>query len=233
MRHILTVPVIFFLSACNTTPHLASLNSDSEKMSYAIGHVTGKMFQGRIQEQELDNDQFFEALRLTAEMNEYELRMTEEEISKYSKMHEERLVSIQDEKRAVESVQNLKAGLVYREQNAASSNVKVLENGLQYEVLTSNEKGAHPGREDTIVAHYRGTFIDGTEFDSSIEKGIPATFTIDRMIPGWQAVLPLMRNGEKWRIVLPPALAYGENGRGQIGPNQTLIFEIDLLDIKN
>lgn len=90
-----------------------------------------------------------------------------------------------------------------------------------------------PGPDDTVVVHYRGTLIDGTEFDSSHSRGVPATFPLSGIIPGWKEILQLMRPGDKWNVVIPPELAYGERGAGaNIGPNETLIFEIELLEVK-
>lgn len=231
MRHLL-LPAIFILSACSTTTTNAPLESDDDKMAYAIGHLTGKMFQGLIQEQQLDKEQFFEALRVTAEMREDDLRMSEDDIAIYSKMHEERLLAAQKERRTEEALKNEAEGLAYRDRNASSEAVQVLESGLQYEVLENNGNGNFPKKDDVVVVHYKGTFVDGTEFDSSFQRGSPASFNLNRMIQGWQIALPLMQVGEKWRIVLPPELAYGEAGQGSIGPNQTLVFEIDLLEIE-
>ena len=126
---------------------------------------------------------------------------------------------------------NAKDGAAFREQFAKNKGVKKTDSGLLYQVLTEG-KGAKPKPTDTVKVHYRGTLPDGTEFDSSYKRGEPATFQVDQIIPGWQQALVMMPKGSKWKVVLPPELAYGTQGAGRaIGPNQTLVFEIELLDI--
>lgn len=117
-------------------------------------------------------------------------------------------------------------------ENGAKTGVTTLASGLQYEVLTAGE-GAKPAPEDTVVTHYHGTLPDGTVFDSSVDRGQPASFRVDRVIAGWTEALQLMSIGSKWRLVIPSDLAYGERGTGSsIPPNATLVFEVELLDIK-
>jgi FKBP-type peptidyl-prolyl cis-trans isomerase FklB len=116
--------------------------------------------------------------------------------------------------------------------NAARPEVTTTASGLQYEVLEAGS-GSSPGPRDMVVTHYHGTLVDGTVFDSSVERGEPAQFGVHQVIPAWTEALQLMTVGAKWRIACPPALAYGERGAGGvIGPNTALVFEIDLIDIK-
>jgi len=123
-------------------------------------------------------------------------------------------------------------GAKYLEENKARDGVKVTDSGLQYEVITEGE-GAKPTAEDTVSVHYAGTLIDGTEFDSSIARGQPAEFPLNGVIPGWTEGLQLMNTGSKYRFVIPSELAYGDSGAGQaIGPGATLVFEVELLEIK-
>jgi len=105
------------------------------------------------------------------------------------------------------------------------------DSGLQYRVITAGS-GRKPTVDDTVVVHYHGTFVDGNVFDSSYDRGEPATFTVGGIIKGWQEVLPLMSEGGKWNVVIPADLAYGANGAGRIGPNETLVFDIELIEIK-
>lgn len=125
-------------------------------------------------------------------------------------------------------------GVAFQEANKKKAGVTVLPNGLQYEILKAGEAGGtKPRAIDTVVVHYLGTLIDGTKFDASTDRGEPATFPLNGVIPGWTEILQHMTRGAKWRVVIPSELAYGERGAGgAIGPNATLIFEIELLDIK-
>jgi FKBP-type peptidyl-prolyl cis-trans isomerase FklB len=125
-----------------------------------------------------------------------------------------------------------KRGEAYLAANRGKPGVKVLDSGLQYKVAKSGE-GKSPKPTDTVSVHYRGTLVSGTEFDSSYKRGQPATFPVNGVIRGWQEVLPLMKEGDKWEIAIPAALAYGDRGAGSaIGPNETLLFEIELLSVK-
>ncbi|MFU8837474.1 MAG: FKBP-type peptidyl-prolyl cis-trans isomerase [Thiohalomonadaceae bacterium] len=125
------------------------------------------------------------------------------------------------------------AGDKFRADNKKKKGVKELPNGIQYQEMNAG-KGQKPKLSDTITVHYHGTLINGEVFDSSVARNEPATFPLNRVIPGWQEVLPMMQIGAKWRVVIPPDLAYGEQGSGgPIGPNETLIFEIELLSIDN
>ncbi len=121
----------------------------------------------------------------------------------------------------------------FMQANAARDEVTVTDSGLQYEVLESGS-GERPGPGSTVVTHYHGTFVDGTVFDSSVERGAPAEFGVNQVIPGWTEALQLMSVGDKWRIACPPKLAYGEQGAGDsIPPNTALVFEIHLIEIKD
>ncbi len=127
--------------------------------------------------------------------------------------------------------ENLEAGLSFLEENKKKEGVVSLPSGLQYEVLQEGD-GAKPKETDTVTCHYHGMLIDGKVFDSSVQRGIPASFPLNRVISGWTEALQLMSVGSKWRIYLPPHLAYGEQQAGpMIGPNSTLIFEVELLGI--
>jgi FKBP-type peptidyl-prolyl cis-trans isomerase FklB len=116
-------------------------------------------------------------------------------------------------------------------ENAKKDGVVTTDSGLQYEILEEGD-GATPKATDKVIAHYEGTLIDGTVFDSSIQRGEPATFPVNGVIQGWQEVLQMMKEGGKWRVVIPGNLAYGPQGAGEmIGPNETLIFDIELIAI--
>jgi FKBP-type peptidyl-prolyl cis-trans isomerase FklB len=119
---------------------------------------------------------------------------------------------------------------IFLEQNKQKDGVMTTESGLQYLIL-SEGKGNNPTLNDNVTVHYHGTLIDGTIFDSSVDRKQPATFPLNGVIPGWQEALQMMSVGSKWKIFIPSELAYGESGAGAIGPNSTLIFEVELLSI--
>jgi FKBP-type peptidyl-prolyl cis-trans isomerase len=127
---------------------------------------------------------------------------------------------------------NLEKSNLFLEENAKKEGVKKLASGLQYKVLTAGT-GKSPVAEDTVRVHYTGKLIDGTTFDSSVERGQPAEFGVGQVIPGWRQALQEMKVGDKWMLYIPPQLAYGEQGGpgGRIGPNEALIFEVELLEI--
>jgi FKBP-type peptidyl-prolyl cis-trans isomerase FklB len=126
---------------------------------------------------------------------------------------------------------NLKAGQAFLEANKSRPGITALPSGLQYEVITEGI-GMKPSARNKVTCHYHGTLIDGTVFDSSVKRGQPATFPLNMVIKGWTEGLQLMPTGSKWRFFIPPHLAYGDRQTGaQIGPNSTLIFEVELLDV--
>ena len=127
---------------------------------------------------------------------------------------------------------NRAEGEAFLEENAERAGVVTLSSGLQYEVLEEGD-GATPKRRSTVVVHYAGTLIDGTPFDSSIARGEPAKFPVNRVISGWTEALQLMQVGDKWRLFIPADLAYGDRGVGPvIAPGSTLIFEVELLEVQ-
>ena len=120
---------------------------------------------------------------------------------------------------------------IFLEQNKQKDGVMTTESGLQYLILSEGNRGNNPTLNDNVTVHYHGTLIDGTIFDSSVDRKQPATFPLNGVIPGWQEALQMMSVGSKWKIFIPSELAYGESGAGAIGPNSTLIFEVELLSI--
>ena len=138
----------------------------------------------------------------------------------------------QEKEAAVSGEKNKKEGDEFLAKNKAKEGVKTTASGLQYKIIVEGT-GAAPAATDTVVCHYKGTLIDGTEFDSSYGRGEPATFQLNQVIKGWQEALQLMKVGGKSQIVVPSDLAYGERGAGRdIGPNATLLFDIELLSAK-
>lgn len=203
------------------------LETPEERLSYTIGMDIG----GSLAEQniDLDLDLLVEALR--ASYNGEETRLTEEEaLAERDAFMQRRQQQMQAE-REEEAVINLEKGEAFLAENADREGVTVTESGLQYRVIEEGE-GASPTAEDRVTVHYRGTLIDGTVFDSSYDRGEPATFALNQVIPGWTEGVQLMKEGAKYEFFVPAELAYGEQGRpGPIGPNSTLIFEVELLEI--
>jgi FKBP-type peptidyl-prolyl cis-trans isomerase FklB len=127
---------------------------------------------------------------------------------------------------------NKTEGEAFLAANAKKEGVVTLPSGLQYQILTEGQ-GENPKATDQVTVQYRGTLIDGTEFDSSYSRGQPATFRLNQVIKGWTEALQLMKPGAKWKLFVPAALAYGDKGAGpKIGPNSTLIFEVELISVK-
>jgi FKBP-type peptidyl-prolyl cis-trans isomerase len=136
-----------------------------------------------------------------------------------------------EEKQIAAAEKNLKAGEAFLAANAKKEGVKTTASGLQYKVIKAGT-GASPKPTDIVKVHYTGTLVDGTVFDSSVQRGEPATFPVNGVIPGWTEALQLMKVGDKWQLVIPSKLAYGEQGPRAIGPNSTLIFDVELLGIE-
>lgn len=217
------------LTACGDNASNVKLDSEDKKAAYSLGYRTGEQMQGRMEG--IDLDAFLAGMRSGAVGEEGKALMSSEDMDAAITAFQQKKMEEQEAEMAREADENLAAGAAYRSTHAEQEGVKVTDSGLQYEVLASGT-GASPKAEDTVVAHYHGTLIDGTVFDSSVDRGEPATFPLNRVIQGWQEALPMMKVGDKWRIVLPPHLAYGEQGAGGvIGPNATLIFEVELKDI--
>jgi FKBP-type peptidyl-prolyl cis-trans isomerase len=126
---------------------------------------------------------------------------------------------------------NIKAGNEYRDKNKKTAGVVELKSGVQYRVIKKGN-GKKPSATDTVKVHYKGTLVDGKEFDSSYKRNEPMTFPVNGVIRGWQEILPMMPVGSTWNVVIPPEMAYGPRGQGAIGPNSTLVFDIELLSIK-
>jgi FKBP-type peptidyl-prolyl cis-trans isomerase len=135
------------------------------------------------------------------------------------------------EARVSAGLDNKKKGEAFLAENKSKDGVVALSDGLQYRILKAGD-GRKPSEADTVVCNYRGTLIDGTEFDSSHRQGQPATLKVSGVIPGWREALMLMPAGSRWQLFIPPQLAYGQQGSGRIGPNETLLFEVELVDVK-
>jgi FKBP-type peptidyl-prolyl cis-trans isomerase len=164
-------------------------------------------------------------------MGDKELMMTPEQLSETNAALQQKMQAQAQSQQQEAGETNRKEGEAFLAENKSKEGVKITESGLQYEVLSEGE-GDKPGATDTVTVHYRGTLLDGTEFDSSYSRGEPATFALNQVIPGWTEGLQLMTPGSKYKLYIPSELAYGERGAGnQIGPNSTLVFEVELMEV--
>jgi len=206
-----------------------ALKSDKDKVSYAIGVNIGKS----MRKDTVDVDPAIFSRGMKDALAGGKLLLTDDEIKAT-------LTKLQTELRARQEVAmqkagdiNKKAGDDFLAQNKTKEGVVALPDGLQYKVLKQGN-GPKPTATDSVVCNYRGTLLDGTEFDSSYKRGQPATFPVNGVIKGWTEAVQLMPVGSKWQLFIPADLAYGNRGAGaDIGPNATLIFEVELLSIQN
>ena len=202
----------------NTSEKSFDATSEVENASYLIGFRQAQNIQAE------GGD--------VIDMSAYELGARDAIAGKESQVpeeNEERLMAVL--KQALMQKKSA-SGESFMEENAARSEVTTTASGLQYEVLIEGT-GPMPSATDTVVTHYHGTLTDGTVFDSSVDRGSPASFPVNRVIAGWTEALQMMGVGSKWRLVIPPNLAYGERGAGAaIPPNATLVFEVELLEIQ-
>jgi FKBP-type peptidyl-prolyl cis-trans isomerase len=197
------------------------LKTDKDKVSYGLGMMIGD----RVLSNYGDVDYDLLLAGIKAQKSGDGTLITIEEAQAVLQEQQQR-------EAAEKAAEAQKAGEAFLKENAAKEGVTVTDTGLQYEVLTQGD-GPMPTLEDTVSVHYVGTLIDGREFDSSIARGEPASFPLKGVIPGWTEALQLMNVGSKNRLVIPSDLAYGERGAGElIGPGATLVFEVELLEIK-
>jgi FKBP-type peptidyl-prolyl cis-trans isomerase FklB len=193
-------------------------------MSYIIGMDMGK----NLKDQSIDIDQAALARGIKDALSGGKSSLTDEEIRQTMTAFQKEMMA----KSQALGEKNKKEGEAFLAGNKKKQGVITLPSGLQYKVISAG-KGKKPKPTDTVTVQYRGTLIDGTEFDSSYRRGQPATFPVNGVIPGWTEALGLMQEGAKWQIFVPSNLAYGEKGTGgQIGPNATLIFEVELISIQ-
>jgi len=200
-----------------------ALTTRKQKFSYALGMNIGQGLGANLKKQSVQVDPALVSQGLKDALAGTKTRLTEEE----AKVRKQ-----QQEKAQEAAATNKKDGEAFLAENKSKEGVVTLPSGLEYKILTAGT-GPKPAASDTVVCNYRGTLINGTEFDSSYKRGQPATFGVGQVIKGWTEALQLMPVGSKWQLVIPSSLAYGERGTGaEIGPDATLIFEVELLSIK-
>ena len=202
------------------------MSSDKDKLSYAVGWEFGADLKRR--NQEFDVEAVVAALRdavgdqtpkvAVEEMRElltaFQEKLRQEQLAAFQQLAEENKV------KSEEFLQN----------NRSKTGIVVLESGVQYRIIEEGD-GARPGMEDAVEVHYRGSKMDGREFDSSFARGVPQNFKVKEVLLGWQEVLPLMKSGSTWQVFVPPELAFGVRGQPPVGPNEALTFDIKLVQI--
>jgi FKBP-type peptidyl-prolyl cis-trans isomerase FklB len=203
----------------------SALKDQKDKVSYGIGMSIGSSL--KMQGAEVNVDLLARAIKDTLSSNA--MLMTQQEMQDTLRTWQTEMRNKRMEQMKVQGEENKKKGQAFLEENAKKPGVTTLPSGLQYKVLASGS-GKSPTTNDTVKAHYKGTLIDGTEFDSSYTRGQPLSSPVTRLIRGWTEALLKMKVGDKWQLVIPGDLAYGERGSPpKIGPNATLVFEMELL----
>ena len=206
----------------------SELKTQKDKVSYIIGTDIGTNL--KKQAIDISPELLLKGIKDALAGSKY--LMTTEEITECMTSYRQEMMGKQAEKMAKVGEANKKAGEAFLEANKKKDSIKVLPSGMQYKVIVEGT-GKMPTANDTVTTNYRGTLIDGTEFDNSYKRGEPATFGVKGVIAGWTEALQMMKAGSKWQLFIPPQLAYGDRGAGQvIGPNATLIFEVELISVK-
>ena len=223
MKNVIIISSLLAVVACKTeTPKEVKLENELDSVSYSLGVNIGENINKQFEEYSLDN---FVAGMKGVLNNEEEPKISGEQATAI-------IQGYFTKKQGQESESMIEEGRKFLETNASKEGVTVLESGLQYEVLAKGDGINMPKLEDNVTTHYHGTLMDGTVFDSSVDRGEQASFPVNGVIKGWTEALQLMAVGSKWKLYVPYDLAYGERGAGpQIGPYSTLVFEVELISI--
>ena len=223
------------VSACGhekaTEAEVVTIDTQDKKVSYLMGMENGKGIGSTGIDLDLAAYQqgFADgAAKLESKLSEEETSAAIQAFQQQMMAKREKMQKAEQEAAELESEANLKEGAAFLETNGAKEGVVTTESGLQYKIITAGT-GAKPSKESTVEVHYAGRLLDGTEFDSSIKRGVPVKFGVTQVIPGWTEALQLMTEGSKWELYIPADLGYGAGGQGPIGPNSVLIFEVELL----
>ena len=221
--NLLIVSIALIFSSCTDTASYKTPETEMEKVSYSLGVNMASSVKQQGMET-IDAQAVAKAFSDVFEENDLDIS------------EEESMTILQDffgKMQAEKSAKANEAGNAYLAENGDKEGVITTESGLQYEVITSGD-GAKPTTADQVTVHYHGMLTDGTVFDSSVDRGQPATFGVTQVIKGWTEALQLMSVGDKWKLTIPSGLAYGDQGAGgMIGPGATLVFEVELLGVNN
>ena len=225
---IMPVCWLIALSPSAAADEQSLIRTDQQMVSYTLGYQIGGQLAVQIREGEVDLDPEAFAQAIADVLAGRPPAMTSVQMEAALEMFQQQ----QNSRRNSAAETGQSRGEAFQVEYSQRQGVVATASGLQYRVIETGE-GRSPGPADTVVVHYVGQLIDGTEFDSSKGRGTPATFSLGGIIPGWREALQLMREGDIWEVVIPSGLAYGAQGAGaSIGPNETLIFEIELISVK-
>ena len=219
--------ILLSFSSMAYAEEAASLKTQKDKISYLIGRDAGSNL--KKQSIDVDPDIFMRGFR--DELSGNKSSLSDDETRETMAAFKEEMMKKHQEELKKVTEKNKKEGEAFLAENKKKEGVVTLPSGLQYKVIKEGD-GQIPKGTDKVTVNYRGSLLDGTEFDSSYKRNEPATFPVKGVIPGWQEALQLMKTGSKWQLFVPAGLAYGERGAGNvIGPSSTLIFEVELLSI--
>ncbi|MFL1484562.1 FKBP-type peptidyl-prolyl cis-trans isomerase [Marinobacter sp. LN3S78] len=231
-KSLIALSVAGILAGCSAgtqTPEVtqAPLETNGEKVSYGMGMVFAERMKNDLPDLELD--QFIEGFR-QGHSGEGEPRLSREEIQQAMMAYQQELQAKQQQEMDQAATDNLEKGEAFLAENAEREEVMTTDSGLQYEVLEEGD-GEKPTPEDEVKVHYTGELLSGEVFDSSRERGEPVTFRLNQVIEGWTEGLQLMSEGSRYKLYIPSDLAYGPGGNMSIGPNETLVFDVELLEV--
>jgi FKBP-type peptidyl-prolyl cis-trans isomerase FklB len=228
VKHILAaiVSIGFLFGVCSAADKL-ELKDQKDKESYSLGYQFGETL--KMQGLDINLDVYTSAIRDALagkgpQLSQEEIRATIMDLQKRAMAAQQKAVKEQGDK-------SLAEGKAFLTENGKKKEVKTLPSGLQYKILAEGS-GKTPKATDEVTVNYKGSLVDGREFDNSYKRGAPANFRVDKVIRGWTEALQLMKEGSKWQLFIPPELGYGERGAGPVPPNSVLIFEVELISVK-
>ena len=228
MRSRLAITILILAMLVSGTAFAQDVNTEKGKLSYAVGWDIGADIARR--STEFDVESLISAIRDVVAQKEP--KVTPEEMRKLLTALQEKVRAEQVEQFRILSEENQAASDAFLLANKSKTGIVALPSGVQYRVIEEGD-GARPGLESKVTVHYRGSKLDGREFDSSFARGTPEEFTVNAVLKGWQEVLPLMKAGSTWQVFVPPELAIGARGNPPVGPNEALMFDLKLVEILN